>query len=1547
MAGLSRGPLQYHFPEKNDLFVAIAERLQDNNLRSLIPELKTLPMDEAKVDALLNRLFSIVGTDDQLARMEIQIAMRTDADLRDAVEAIDDQTANQYRAALPEMFPGMNEKTANDIVVFLTTVIRGLSMRPPSKEDKAALPFIQQSVRVARVFDRTYVTNPICMPNRASILTGRMPSSHGTRTNGIPLEWATNTFVRMARNEGYETALIGKAHFQNMNDVPEIAKALLGDEPDAEPWVEPWDQGWETYEYMERHRMEDVDVPEDFYGFDHVDLTLFHSDLCSGHYYRWIEKQGVDPKTIQGAKVAQPYDSKTQQVWKTSMPEELYPTTYVTDRTVEWLEAHKDDDTPFLLQCSYPDPHHPFTPPGKYFDMYDPADIPLPETFWQDHSKSPEAYRQLADNRGDSPIFMAPFGPTEEQFRDMAAKEYGMIAMIDDGVGKVLDALERSGKADNTIVIFTSDHGDMFGDHGLMLKVMMAYDGVLHVPLTIKAPGVKPGHTKSLASSLDIAPTLIDMMNVPSYYGIQGKSLTPVLDDAGASVRDSVLVEEEQIFPDPSTGARTDIRTIITDEGRLSLRSATPVVGELHDHDNDPLEADNIFDDPGAGALRQRLSDQLIDNSQMKLATFTHNGNTRIGIVEDDAVIDLSQAAPDLPTDMVSFLEAGADAITAAKAAAGSDAKIPLSDVTLEAPVLRPGKIMAIGLNYADHVAESGQETPEHQIWFSKAATGAVGPHADILKPVVSDLLDYEAELCVVIGKRARHVPADRAHEVIAGLCVGNDVSVRDWQLRTPQYVIGKSFDTHAPIGPWITTLDEVGDPHALTLKGFVNGEERQNSNTKHLIFNCFDQIAQLSQAMTLEPGDVIFTGTPGGVGGAMGKFLAEGDVVRIEIEKLGAIENKVVNEKLSYGLSEYGKGLFIHGPNLIWLFFLTDVLGIPPATAGLLILAPMIWDAVTDPVMGYVADRTRSKMGKYRPWILFCAPIAATFFVLLFTKPDLDPTGTIIYVLVVAILFRTSFTLVDVPHNGLMGRATQNSGERSLLAGAKMMFGAFAAVTISAAVVPILSGDGAAEQADLFTRFAFGGGIIAIITLYICFLMFKPLDKPNHLATESEAPKLKVGDMLSSLKQNNLLWIALISGVTAVMMIPAFTKSLLYYAKYALGDEAWGGVALVTFSLAMVISIPVWAFLGRKFAKARLLQIGHILAIIMLLIFYFYDGTDRAVLGTIIFIAGLCTGGLNALTLGLVPDLIEYGEWKSGKRVEAGIFGLFTFSTKLGNGLGAGLLGILLGVVGFVANQDQSQETLDGIKAIMVFLPIAGSALVAFLLIFFKLDHATHARITQELEDRRGESRDKLLVAAEKAFSENGYYNTKLTDIAKEAGCAVGTIYKRFTDKDGLFGAVIEAFGQETKAQVTMAINWDFDHGAGLGEILQNFVFGTMDAYIRHYGLYKALIERSLLDDTSSTTPLTDIISHSKATLIDRLSDTDLEFDAAILESRLDAAFRMINGTSMFAMITGELRQPEVLQKTGEELVAALVAHLAIDPPVTRRKLMMLIPRK
>jgi 2-keto-4-pentenoate hydratase/2-oxohepta-3-ene-1,7-dioic acid hydratase in catechol pathway len=293
----------------------------------------------------------------------------------------------------------------------------------------------------------------------------------------------------------------------------------------------------------------------------------------------------------------------------------------------------------------------------------------------------------------------------------------------------------------------------------------------------------------------------------------------------------------------------------------------------------------------------------------MKLCTFLRESATHVGVVVDGAVVDLAAAAPALPRDLVAMLAAGPAALARAKSAAASAReRLPLASVALAAPILRPPKFLAIGLNYADHVAESGLEAPKLPTVFNKQSTCVAGPNDDVHLPRISSALDYEGELGFVIGARCRHVPRSRAHEVIAGYLVVNDVSVRDWQLRIPTWTMGKSFDTHGPIGPWLTSADEI-DASGLRLRTWVNGELRQDSNTKHLIFDCAALVEHLSTAFTLEPGDVVATGTPGGIGIAMKppRLLKAGDVVRVEIEGLGALENRVIAEPENTALIAHG----------------------------------------------------------------------------------------------------------------------------------------------------------------------------------------------------------------------------------------------------------------------------------------------------------------------------------------------------------------------------------------------------------------------------------------------------------------------------------------------------------------------------------------------------------------------------------------------------------------------------------------------------------------
>ncbi|GIR72459.1 MAG: gentisate 1,2-dioxygenase [Halieaceae bacterium] len=284
----------------------------------------------------------------------------------------------------------------------------------------------------------------------------------------------------------------------------------------------------------------------------------------------------------------------------------------------------------------------------------------------------------------------------------------------------------------------------------------------------------------------------------------------------------------------------------------------------------------------------------------MRLISFTESSNTRIGLLQGDHIIDLSQVAPSLPSDMLSFLEAGDGAMLQAAKYTSASGHYSALDVVIEAPLARPPKILAIGLNYRAHAEESNMDIPKHPMVFTKQATSANGPYAPIHSPPETQMLDYEGELGVVIGKRCRRVSKQDANRVIAGFCALNDVSVREWQFLAtpPQFTMGKSWDTHNPFGPAIVTPDEV-DPHNLMLRTFVNGDLRQKTSTSDLIFNCYDIIEFLTTAFTLEPGDVIATGTPSGVGISMQPqgTLKLGDVVKVEIDGLGFIENEVIAE--------------------------------------------------------------------------------------------------------------------------------------------------------------------------------------------------------------------------------------------------------------------------------------------------------------------------------------------------------------------------------------------------------------------------------------------------------------------------------------------------------------------------------------------------------------------------------------------------------------------------------------------------------------------------
>jgi len=283
----------------------------------------------------------------------------------------------------------------------------------------------------------------------------------------------------------------------------------------------------------------------------------------------------------------------------------------------------------------------------------------------------------------------------------------------------------------------------------------------------------------------------------------------------------------------------------------------------------------------------------------VRLACFSlGGGRPRPGLLVGDEILDLSDPATGLPPTMSELLALGPEGLARAGAAAtGAASRHRMETVRRHAPVPDPPAILAIGMNYRAHVAELGREPPEWQYWFTKQRTAIAGPGDPIVLPSVSDMVDYEGELALIIGPRCQHVPAARAFEVVAGFTIINDVSTRDWQWRTPTFMMGKSFDTHAPCGPELVTGDELGDPGALGIRTWVNDELRQDSTTADLIFGCAEMIEYLTTAFPLEPGTIIATGTPAGVGAGFDppRFLAAGDTVRISIEGIGELSNPVV----------------------------------------------------------------------------------------------------------------------------------------------------------------------------------------------------------------------------------------------------------------------------------------------------------------------------------------------------------------------------------------------------------------------------------------------------------------------------------------------------------------------------------------------------------------------------------------------------------------------------------------------------------------------------
>ncbi len=492
-------------------------------------------------------------------------------------------------------------------------------------------------------FDHFYVATPICMPNRATLMTGRMPSLHGARQNGIPLSLNATTFVEVMRASGYHTALFGKCHLQSISGAAPTIGMPQSDPNKMRPplHLREADRTWPDHgRYDQELRSTWRDNPEfeltlPYYGFSHVELAVGHGDQAVGHYDRWLNARHPDADRLRGPQHQLSENNYVApQAWRTRLPEDSYPTAYVAERTIQYLENYSrtDQSEPFFVQCSFPDPHHPFTPPGRYWDMYDPEQITLPPSFHSGERPIAPHLRKLYDERAAHKANrdgQRVFAITEREAREAIALTYGMITMIDDAMGRILERLTALELDSTTVVIFNTDHGDFMGDHQLLLKGALHYQGLVRVPFVWSDPAAeKKGLVNSdLCGTLDLARTILDRAGLEGFNGMQGLSLLPAVDGKETG-HDALVIEEHQRRGYMGFENNFRARTLMTPDYRLTLYEGVGW-GELYNLRIDPFELRNLWDDPSARSKRHELTEQLA-RKMMELADTsplaTHHG---------------------------------------------------------------------------------------------------------------------------------------------------------------------------------------------------------------------------------------------------------------------------------------------------------------------------------------------------------------------------------------------------------------------------------------------------------------------------------------------------------------------------------------------------------------------------------------------------------------------------------------------------------------------------------------------------------------------------------------------------------------------------------------------------------------------------------------------------------------------------------------------------------------------------------------------------------
>ncbi len=472
-------------------------------------------------------------------------------------------------------------------------------------------PNIDSIAARGTMFENFHVASPVCMPNRASLLTGRYPSLHGLRYNGCALPTNANTFVNVLADAGYHTAAIGKSHLQPFTAMAPMGKTAeeIGKMPEAWQIDRVKDYEEEPANYMGAAR---YDIKSPYYGYQHVDLVTSHGDRCGGHYGQWFRENAPDWKALHDPKNQLAHDYSCPQAYRTPISEDLYPTAYIRDRAIDYVKSRADVDAPFFTFVSFPDPHHPFNPPGKYWDMYNPDDFEVSLPY--DAHKNPTPPMQWLHKNwkgdGGQTTPQTALMLDDQQIKEAMALTAGMMAFIDDAVGDIIAALEASGQLDNTVICYNADHGDYLGDYNMLLKGALPFRSITRVPFIWSDPDARhQTRSDALCSTVDLAATILERAGLEPFNGNQGQSFLPAT-KAQDGPRHEALIEyndggKRLGFEEPAR-----VRSLVTAEWRLTIYRDQDW-GELYDLKADPNETNNLWGSADHQDKRAHLTNRL------------------------------------------------------------------------------------------------------------------------------------------------------------------------------------------------------------------------------------------------------------------------------------------------------------------------------------------------------------------------------------------------------------------------------------------------------------------------------------------------------------------------------------------------------------------------------------------------------------------------------------------------------------------------------------------------------------------------------------------------------------------------------------------------------------------------------------------------------------------------------------------------------------------------------------------------------------------------